>query len=113
VSGAIPAALALLASAALAVACGSARRPPPLREPGEPLDDEERRGQVVYMRHCQPCHPGGESGLGPALNDKPLPGPLVKLQTRRGLGSMPGFDEKKISDEELDALAAYVGALRR
>jgi mono/diheme cytochrome c family protein len=111
--GARAATLASLAALALALACGSARRRPPLAEPGGALDAEERRGERVYMRHCQPCHPGGEAGLGPSLNDKPLPGALVKTQTRHGLGSMPAFDERKISDEELDALAAYVAALRR
>jgi mono/diheme cytochrome c family protein len=103
---------ALVIAAALVAACGSARRSPPLEEPGGSLGAEVRRGERVFMRHCQPCHPGGEAGLGPALNDKPMPAALVKAQTRRGLGSMPGFDEKRIPDDDLDALVAFVAALR-
>jgi mono/diheme cytochrome c family protein len=68
--------------------------------------------QRVFNAHCDQCHPGGEAGLGPALNNKPLPPFLMKIQVRRGLGAMPGFSEKLISDRELDNLIAYTKALR-
>jgi mono/diheme cytochrome c family protein len=65
------------------------------------------------MAHCQPCHPGGEAGLGPAINDKPLPGFLIRLQVRSGVGAMPAFSAEEISVDELAALTAYLKALRR
>jgi mono/diheme cytochrome c family protein len=67
----------------------------------------------VFQQHCHQCHPGGEGGLGPALNDKPAPAFLIKTQVRLGLGTMPGFDKAQISPEELDDLAAYMLASRK
>ena len=69
-------------------------------------------GRHVFAQHCHTCHPGGEAGLGPALNNKPLPRALIKFQVRHGLGAMPAFTEDHVSKAELDNLAAYVVALR-
>ena len=65
------------------------------------------------MRHCHQCHPKGEAGLAPAINGKPLPNWLIRLQVRSGLGSMPEFGENDISPAELDDLLAYLDALDR
>jgi mono/diheme cytochrome c family protein len=107
----------LALAALLAAACAPTRRPPPIAEPGaspeRPLSATERRGQIVFMRHCHSCHPGGEAGLGPALDAKPLPQGLVRLQIRNGFGAMPPFGDDRIAEDELDALVQYVTALRR
>ncbi|HYE01633.1 MAG TPA: cytochrome c [Phycisphaerales bacterium] len=79
----------------------------------EPANQAILRGQRVFMRHCNQCHPGGMAGLGPALNNFPAPGFLVKFQVRRGLGAMPAFDANKIPNDDLDALVDYVMALRQ
>jgi len=105
-------ALALGLAVALA-ACGTAKRGEPMAGPFQPADPGQRRGEVLFDRHCDKCHTGGEGALGPALNDKPLPVELMKLQTRRGIGAMPGFPASEISDQELDDLMAYIVALRR
>lgn len=105
--------LALLALATALAACGSARRGAPVTGPHEPPTAEVALGERVFDTHCNGCHPGGEAGLGPALNDKPLPGWAIRFQVRHGLGAMPGFPEEVISNEELDALVAYVRWLRR
>jgi mono/diheme cytochrome c family protein len=104
-------ALALLA--ALAAGCGSARRGEPLAGPLAVAAPEARRGEAVFMRHCHQCHPGGEAGLAPSINDKPVPGFMVKTQVRLGVGAMPGFSREEISPEALDDLVAYLAALRR
>ena len=96
----------------LSLACGAARRREPLAIPA-PLDERAERGRAVFMTNCHQCHPGGEAGLGPALNDKPFPEFLKKFQVRHGLGTMPSFSEQKISDEQLDDLMEYLKALRR
>ena len=101
----------MLAGWGMLLACGPARRSEPLLGPLR-LSDPEERGRVVFMRYCQSCHPGGEAGLGPALNDKPFPGFMKKFQVRNGLGSMPSFSDEVISDDELDDLISYLGALR-
>ncbi|WP_157448856.1 c-type cytochrome [Deinococcus peraridilitoris] len=103
---------ALLLAMASLTGCLPQRRGEPLVGPLQTLSAQEERGQTVYMVHCQQCHPGGESGLGPSLNDKPLPGFAIRLQVRAGLGAMPAFDPQEISDSDLDALVAYIVRLR-
>src|SRR3982751_4496453 len=102
-----------LIAAALGLALGcSARRGGPLYGPLDVSDPAGARGQLVFMRECYQCHPGGEAGLGPAINNKPLPGFLIRFQVRNGLGAMPAFSDDEISPTELDALLAYLKALR-
>jgi mono/diheme cytochrome c family protein len=96
----------------LLLGCGSARR-------GEPLvgsrsfSEEARLGQVVFYSHCDQCHPGGEAGLAPALNNKPLPGFMIRMQVRHGLGAMPSFSNVQIPERDLIHLVSYVKELRR
>lgn len=104
--------LVLVFAAVLVSGCCSARRGEPITGPIRSTNSQTTKGQLVFQQYCHQCHPGGEGGLGPSLNDKPLPGFLIKLQVRSGLGVMPGFDKQQISNEELDALAAYLAALR-
>lgn len=104
--------LALSMVAALA-ACGTARRSAPLIGPPELKTEEQRRGKALFLTFCHQCHPGGEAGLGPALNDKPAPGPVIKLQVRSGLGAMPAFSDEVISSADLDRIVEYMIALRR
>ncbi len=106
---------ALLVGALLAGAlsgCATARRSEPLAPPFSSNDPLVQRGERVFFQHCHYCHPHGEGGLGPALNNKPLPGFLVKFQARHGLGAMPRFGEDKIPARDLDAVAEYLKALR-
>ena len=90
----------------------SARRGEPIAGPLAISQPEITRGQQVFMRECHQCHPGGEAGLGPAINNKPLPGFLIKIQVRNGLGAMPAFSQNEISPEDLDRLVDYLKALR-
>lgn len=109
-------ALRLLLVGALVVAlaaCGSARRGAPTQPPFDPATAEVAHGEQVFMQFCNGCHPRGQTGLGPALNNKPLPGFAIRFQVRHGLGVMPGFSDEVIPNEDLDALVAYVIALRR
>jgi mono/diheme cytochrome c family protein len=64
------------------------------------------------MRNCDQCHPRGEAGLAPALNNKPLPAFLIKFQVRQGLGAMPSFSKDDLSDQQLDDIIRYLQALR-
>ena len=99
---------------ALALAgCGSARRGEPFATPAAPPDARLALGERVFDVNCSQCHPGGEGGLAPAINNKPLPGWLMKLQVRVGIGKMPAFSSDEISGEELDALVHYMAWLRR
>ncbi|HYE01176.1 MAG TPA: cytochrome c [Alphaproteobacteria bacterium] len=101
-----------LALAALALlSCGSPRRGEPVAPPPR-LGAEAQRGEAAFMAWCNECHPRGEAGLGPALNNKPMPGPLIAWQVRHGLGAMPAFPEETLPEPELAALVAYLKALR-
>jgi mono/diheme cytochrome c family protein len=104
--------LAATGSAALN-ACGTARRGEPTQEPILIQDPQVLQGQRVFMAYCHQCHPRGEAGLGPGLNDKPLPGFLIRFQVRNGLGAMPAFPPEVIPPDELDSLVTYLAVLRR
>jgi mono/diheme cytochrome c family protein len=91
----------------------SARRSEPVAGPLRSASPEVARGEIAFDEHCSHCHPGGEKGLAPAINNKPLPGFLIKFQVRHGIGAMPAFSSKEIEDEELDVLVKYLKALRR
>lgn len=106
-------AVTLLAGALVLASCGPAYRGEPLYGPLVADDPRVAHGEQVFYRNCHQCHPGGSGGLGFALNDKPLPGWLIKFQVRNGIGSMPGFSEEQIDDRELDDLVRYLFALRR
>ena len=113
---ATPAGRAILVVAAVgAFTCGckSVRRGEAVGRPVNISSSAVERGQVVFQQHCYRCHPGGEAGLGPALNNKPAPVFLMKTQVRAGFGAMPRFDTHIIPQKDLDDLMAYVMALRK
>ncbi|MDP2310679.1 MAG: cytochrome c [Pseudomonadota bacterium] len=92
--------------------CGSARRTEPIAGPLA-LDEMAERGERVFFRYCHQCHPFGEGGVGWSLNEKPLPGFLIRAQTRAGVGAMPAFGRDQIGPDELDALVHYLVTLRK
>ncbi|MEA2627324.1 MAG: hypothetical protein QOD06_3369 [Candidatus Binatota bacterium] len=98
--------------ALIAAACGSARRSLPIAGPQKLASAELARGRDVFQRHCDSCHPGGEAGVGPAINDKPLPRFLIRFQVRHGLGAMPAFSADELRDDDLERLISYLQALR-
>jgi mono/diheme cytochrome c family protein len=105
--------IALAAACALLAACGSARRGEPLVGERRPPNARLALGERVFDLKCSQCHPGGEAGLGPALNDKPLPQFAVRIQVRNGVGAMPRFSSREITDEQLSAVTSYMGWLRK
>jgi mono/diheme cytochrome c family protein len=107
----LPVAL-LLGGALMAAGCGPQRRGEPITEPLDPKDPRIVLGHRVFSQHCHQCHPGGAAGLGPAINDKPLPVTAIKAQVRQGHFLMPKFSQQEVSDEELDAVVRYLKALR-
>lgn len=78
------------------------------------------RGQRIFMKQCNMCHPGTLAGLGPTLQIL-LPEAMIKTIVRTGPGTkaakglvppMPAFGPDQISDAELDDLVAYLKAAR-
>lgn len=105
--------LAFLLAAILLLASCSGYRGEPLRGPLDISDPKVANGQTVFMNKCDKCHPGGDAGLGPAINNKPLPGFLVRFQARHGLGAMPSFDKEGLPEADLEDVTAYLKALRK
>jgi len=96
----------------LSAGCSSSRRDALVARQVNISNRQLEIGQRVFMAECNQCHPGGAAGLGPALNNKPIPGIVLRFQVRHGLGAMPKFDHSQISSEALSDLVLYVKTLR-
>jgi mono/diheme cytochrome c family protein len=94
------------------VGCRSVRRGEPFVGELPASSADVQRGRLLFAQNCYKCHPGGEGGLGPALNDKPFPAFLMKTQVRLGLGAMPSFSGHQILRQDLNDVMAYVLSLR-
>ena len=102
--------LAMLALT-MVVACGPSRRGPAFGTPRE-FNAQQQEGRVLFMRNCNPCHPGASGGLGPSINNKPLPSVAMRTQIRRGVGAMPAFTDEMLSDAQVDAIVAYLNKMQ-
>ncbi len=93
----------------------------------DPARGDVAEGQQVYAEHCAACH--ATTGIGGAMLIHPERGEsktkgivipdfkhsdaqAVAEAVRTGPGSMPVFNTRAISDEELDALVAYTEYLK-
>lgn len=95
----VGAALLLAAAAAATAACsGSARRGEPLAGALVETEAAQSRGRLVFMQSCYKCHPGGEAGLGPALNNRRVRAAKVHYAA--------------LKPHELQDLMAYLAVLR-
>lgn len=102
--------IAVVAALGFMAACGSPQRAAPLLSGGMPGPADSR---LLFENNCHICHPQGAAGLGPPLNNKPLPEFAIKAQVRKGVGAMPAFSQQMLSDDDLDKVAKYVQALRK
>lgn len=102
----------VVAALGVTAACGRTHRGEPKAPEMQPKTAEVARGEALFRKFCYQCHPGGAGGLGPALNDKPLPEVAIRTQIRKGVGAMPSFDNSWLDDDEVAAIAEYVQALR-
>lgn len=102
----------LIFSAFFIISC-SPRRGVPYTEPLTEVSEEVHQGKVLFHNFCNTCHPNGAAGLGPAINNKPLPGFLIRFQIRNGIGTMPSFSKEVISDEDSKKIVAYLKELRK
>lgn len=101
----------MLLAALVAVSACWSRNSEPLVGPTE-LDPQQQRGELVFHQQCNECHPQGQAGLGPSLNDKTLPGAVIRHQIRHPVAWMPEFSESDLPDDDLHALVEYMKVIR-
>ncbi len=71
-------------------------------------------GEVLFVRSCNTCHPGGQAGMGPSLENiatKFAKDDELKAFIRKGKGIMPAQPVDVINDQELDNLVGYLRQL--
>lgn len=71
-------------------------------------------GEVLFVRSCNTCHPGGQAGMGPSLENIATKFPQdaqLKQFIRKGKGIMPAQPVDVINDQELDNLIGYLRQL--
>jgi mono/diheme cytochrome c family protein len=69
------------------------------------------RGQQLFGTHCDDCHPGGEEDVGPSLIAHAHTPARLRQQVREGSGRMKPFPEKRLSDDDLEAVLAYLASI--
>ena len=72
------------------------------------------RGQAVYARYCNSCHPGGGRGAGPSLIElgPALSDDLLRDSVRKGRNRMPAYNQTLINDDALTDMIAYIRTLK-
>ena len=81
--------------------------------PKELPTKELQDGRKLFNEYCASCHPGGMSGVGLAIINKPLPEFLIEFQIRNGVGVMPAFDKKMLTHKQVEQIAEYLVYLRK
>ena len=71
------------------------------------------RGERIYQVNCKGCHSGGQSGIGPLLKTKPLSRFYKRFEAQHGLGMIGKYEEVKLTETDLTAVANYVSAWTR
>ncbi len=90
--------------------CASRKSEPVKGKEFASANKEIQKGESLFMKYCQKCHPGGEAGLGPAINSNPAPQFIKRFQMRHGLGVMPSFTKDELSKKDLKAISQYLKA---
>lgn len=72
---------------------------------------EVDRGKELFTSHCDDCHPGGEEDVGPSLIEEAHTPAQTRKQIREGSGKMRPFSEARLSNDDLEALLAYLASI--
>ena len=105
--------LAVVGSSSIIISCVARKSEPVKSKNFNPASERIANGERVYMMHCHKCHPGGEAGIGPAINSNPAPQFIKRFQSRHGLGVMPPFKRNEISTTDLRDVSKYMKAWKK
>ena len=82
-----------------------------------PSGDAQRGHDLFVKNLCYTCHgtvgQGGDRGSGPRIAYDPWPWEGFVQQVRRPRESMPRYDAKFVSDQDLADIYAYLAAQKR
>ena len=88
-----------------------AEKPPPTPQQAEAVATS---GKDVFTTNCGGCHTLADAGtsgaIGPNLDEAKPDAATVKAYVRGGGGGMPAFGDR-LSNAEIDAVAAYVSSV--
>ena len=77
--------------------------------------DVERGRQLFLANGCYACHgtvgQGSQRGVGPRLAPQPYPFEAFKAMVRNPRESMPRFDPRFLSDEQLLSIHRYLASI--
>ena len=65
----------------------------------------------MFDATCGDCHPGGEADVGPSLIETSHTPARLRKQIREGSGKMRPFSEKRLSNDEMEAVLAYLASI--
>lgn len=68
-------------------------------------------GKEVFASFCDDCHPDGGEDVGPSLIADPHTPPRLRQQIREGSGKMRPFSEKRLSNDDMEAVLAYLASI--
>jgi mono/diheme cytochrome c family protein len=101
--------LSLASLLGLVVACGGSAPPRPAEVPqhlrGPVTSTDVAGGEAAFRRVCASCHVDGGA---PELGNRGADPGVVRTQVRYGFGNMPAVGVKQLSDDDLEAVLAYL-----
>ena len=77
----------------------------PAQYQGEIQSTDAARGEQLFTDICGACHEGGGA---PDLRAEAHAAALVRMIVREGEGTMPPLDTSRLSEEDLEAVLAYM-----
>ena len=72
---------------------------------------DSAHGKEVFANFCDDCHPDGAADVGPSLIEHAHTPAKIRQQIREGSGKMRPFSEKRLSNDDMEALLAYLATL--
>jgi mono/diheme cytochrome c family protein len=72
------------------------------------------RGEVIFARYCNTCHPGGNRGSGPSLFTlvPHMDDDSIRAVIRKGKKQMPGYNSSTIPEDHMADLILYLRSLK-
>lgn len=110
---------AFVGLALLATACGGSETPEGAETEGGDVAQYEgaiasadvEQGAEQFALFCDDCHPDGEEDVGPSLIANPTTPAMMRKQIREGSGKMRPIPAKRLSDEDMEAVLAYLASI--